>query len=45
MSDRTIGIIALVVATAALYYGWQAGRQNKEIIAHAKEIKDSVTKT
>ena len=42
MKDRTIGLLALVVAVGALYYGWEASRQNKKIIEHTKALKETL---
>lgn len=42
LTDRNLAWIGLVVASAALYYGIMASKQNKEIIYHAKDIKQKL---
>lgn len=39
VTDRQIAVFGLIVASAALYYGLMASRQNKEIISHVKDVK------
>lgn len=39
VTDRQIAFFGLIVAAGALWYGYAASRQNKEIIARAEEIK------
>lgn len=39
ITDRDLAIFGLVVATAALLYGYSASKQNKEILSHTKDIK------
>ena len=43
INDRYIAVFSLIVATGALWYGYAANRQNKEIIRHTKEIKDNLS--
>lgn len=43
ITDRQIGYIAIGVGFWAVYLGWSASRQNKEIIAHTKAIRKNLT--
>lgn len=43
ITDRQIAVFGVVIACAALYYGYLAGKQNREIIAHTKEIKKNLS--
>jgi hypothetical protein len=42
ITDREIGMLALLVSVGALVYGYVASSQNKEILAHTKEIKNNL---
>lgn len=42
ITDRQIGVLALFVGFGALVYGYMASSQNKEILAHTKEIKNKL---
>jgi len=43
ITDRQIGVLALIVGAGALWYGWRASTQNKEILTHTREIKKNLT--
>jgi uncharacterized membrane protein YidH (DUF202 family) len=43
ITDRQIGVFALIISIGALVYGYVASNQNKEILAHTKDIKNNLT--
>lgn len=42
ITDRQIAVFGVIVAAAALWYGFAASMQNKEIISHTQDIKDKL---
>lgn len=42
ITDRHIAVFGVIVAAAALWYGYAASMQNKEIISRTKEIKKNL---
>ena len=42
ITDRQIAVFGVIVAGWALWYGWNASKQNKEIISHTKDIKNKM---
>jgi hypothetical protein len=42
VTDRQIAVFGVIIATMALWFGFRASNQNKEIIAHTKDIKKNL---
>jgi len=39
LTDRNLAWLGVIVAGVALWYGYKAGGQNREIISHTKDLK------
>ena len=42
ITDRQIAVFGVIVAAVAMWYGYAASVQNKEIISRTKEIKKNL---